>query len=156
MHESKKQYIFLAFRLLIGGTFLYAGVEKILSPFDFSVAIYNYRLFPGPVIGIAAAMMPWVEALAGLCLLVGFNTKGAATITSFLLLTFVGLIIISAIRGLDIDCGCFGGVERKVGLQAILEDTALFLVSTSILLWEKNAFNVRNLIDKILPRRIDE
>ena len=156
MHESKKQYIFLTFRLLIGGIFLWAGVEKILSPFDFSVAIYNYRLFPGPVIGIAAAMIPWVEALAGLCLLVGFNTKGASAITSILLLTFVGLIIISAIRGLDIDCGCFGGVERKVGFQAILEDTALFIVSTSILFLEKNALNLRNVIDRILPRRINE
>ena len=156
MQESKKQYTFLAFRFLIGGTFLYAGVEKILSPFDFSVAIYNYRLFPEPLIGIAAAILPWVEALAGLCLLTGFNTKGAASITSLLLLTFVGLIIISAVRGLDIDCGCFGGVERKVGLQAILEDTALFIISASILLLEKDVLNPRNLIDKILSRRIDE
>ncbi|MCX5825502.1 MAG: hypothetical protein NTY86_18920 [Deltaproteobacteria bacterium] len=156
MQESKKQYIFLAFRFLIGGTFLYAGVEKILSPFDFAVAIYNYRFFTEPLIGIAAAIMPWVEALAGLCLLTGFNTKGAATITSLLLFTFVGLIIISAVRGLDIDCGCFGSVERKVGLQAILEDTALFIISASILLLEKNVLNLRNLILKILPRRIDE
>ena len=156
MQESKKQYIFLAFRFLIGGIFLYAGVEKILSPFDFSVAIYNYRLFPGPLIGFAAVMLPWVEALAGLCLLAGYNTKGAATITSLLLLTFVGLIIVSAVRGLDIDCGCFGGVERKVGLLAIFEDTALFIVSASILLLEKNVLNLRNLIDKILPRRIAE
>ena len=156
MQESKMQYIFLAFRFLIGGTFLYAGVEKILSPFDFAVSIYNYRLFPGPLIGIAAAIMPWVEALAGLCLLAGFNTKGAATITSLLLLTFVGLIIISAVRGLDIDCGCFGGVERKVGLQAILEDTALLIISASILLWEKNALNLQNLIKIILPRRIEK
>jgi len=156
MHERKKQYVFLALRLLIGGTFLYAGVEKILSPFDFSVAIYNYRLFPGPMIGLAAAMLPWIEALAGLCLLVGFNTKGAATITSLLLLTFVGLIIISAGRGLDIDCGCFGGVERRVGVQAILEDTTLFIVSASILFLEKNALNLQYLFNKILLRRIDE
>jgi putative oxidoreductase len=156
MQESKKQYIFLAFRFLIGGTFLYAGVEKILSPFDFAAAIYNYRIFPGPLIGIAAAVVPWVEALAGLCLLTGFNAKGAATITSLLLLTFVGLIIISAVRGLDIDCGCFASVERKVGAQAILEDAALFIISASILFWETNVLNLRHLINKILPRRIEE
>ena len=156
MQASKMQYIFLAFRFLIGGTFLYAGVEKILSPFDFAVSIYNYRLFTGPLIGIAAAILPWVEAFAGLCLLAGFNTKGAATITTLLLLTFVGLIIISDVRGLDIDCGCFGGVERKVGLQAILEDTVLFIIFSSILLWGKSVLNPRNLIDKILPRRIEK
>ncbi|MDA8126218.1 MAG: DoxX family membrane protein [Deltaproteobacteria bacterium] len=154
MQESKKQYIFLAFRILIGVMFLYAGVEKILSPFDFAVAINNYRIFPGPIIGLAAAIMPWVEALAGLCLLTGFNAKGAATITSVLLLTFVGLIIISAVRGLDIDCGCFGSVERKVGIQAILEDAALFIISASIL-FEKNVLTMQILFNKIFPRRIE-
>jgi uncharacterized membrane protein YphA (DoxX/SURF4 family) len=155
MHDSSKQYIFLVFRLLIGGIFLWAGAEKILTPFDFSVAIYNYRLFPGPLIGLAAAILPWVEAIAGLCLLTGLNTKGAAAITSLLLLVFVGLIVISAARGLDIDCGCFGGVERRVGLQAILEDAALLIVSTAVLLFERNPLNVRVLFRSMLPGRIE-
>ena len=153
MHDGK-QYILLVFRLLIGSIFLWAGVKKILSPFDFSVAIYNYRLFPGPVIGLAAAMLPWIEAIAGLCLLTGLKTKGAATISSLLLLVFVGIIIISAARGLDIDCGCFGGVERKVGLQAILEDSGLFMISATVLLFEQNTYNARVLFRKLLPGRI--
>ena len=154
MHESKKEYLFLAFRLLIGGVFLYAGVEKILSPFDFSIAIYNYRLFPPQIIGLTAAILPWIEAFAGLFLLVGYNTKGAATITSLLLATFVGLIIMSAVRGLDIDCGCFGGVERAVGIQAILEDTALLIISAAILFLEKDVLNMQHLFNKLLPGRI--
>ena len=156
MHDSSKQYIFLVFRLLIGGIFLWAGAEKILTPFDFSMAIYNYRLFPGPLIGLAAAILPWVEAIAGLCLLTGLNTKGAAAITSLLLLVFVGLIVISAARGLDIDCGCFGGVERRVGLQAILEDAALLIVSIAVLLFERNPLNVRVLFRSMLPGRIEK
>ena len=155
MRETKR-YIFGAFRLLIGGIFFYAGLEKILNPFDFSISIYNYRLFPDLLIGWMTATIPWIEAVAGLFLLFGFNTKGAAALTSFLLLIFIGLIIISAIRGLDIDCGCFGGVERKVGLLAILEDTSLFVISTSVLFFEKNALNLQELMNKMLPRRIEE
>jgi len=148
MHDRSKQYIFLVFRLLIGAIFLWAGMEKILSPFDFSVSIYNYRLFPEPVIGLAAALMPWVEAIAGLCLLTGFNTKGASAITSLLLLVFVGLIIISAVQGLDIDCGCFGAIERKVGIQSILEDFLLFIISATVLLFEKKPIKIYSLFKK--------
>ena len=154
--QETKRYIFLALRLLIGGIFFYAGLEKILDPFNFSVAIYNYRLFPDFLLGGMAAAIPWIEAIAGLFLLSGFNTKGAAALTLFLLLIFIGLIIISAIRGLDIDCGCFGSLERKVGIQAIFEDTLLFVISMSVLLFEKNVLTFQELIHKILPRRIEE
>ena len=154
--QETKRYIFLALRLLIGGIFFYAGLEKILDPFNFSVGIYNYRLFPDFLLGGMAAAIPWIEAIAGLFLLSGFNTKGAAALTSFLLLIFIGLIIISAIRGLDIDCGCFGGLERKVGLLAILEDTFLLVISMSVLLFEKNALNLQELLKNMLPRRIQE
>ena len=154
--EKTKRYIFLALRLLIGGIFFYAGLEKILDPFAFSLALYNYRLFPDLLLGGMAATIPWIEALAGLCLLSGFNTKGAGALTSFLLLIFIGLIMISAIRGLDIDCGCFGGLERKVGLLAIFEDTSLLAISMSVLLLEKNALNLQELLKKMLPRRIAE
>jgi putative oxidoreductase len=156
MHNNAEQYLFLVFRLLVGAIFLWAGTEKIFAPFDFSMAIYNYRLFPGPLIGLAAAILPWVEAIAGFCLLTGSNTKGASAITSLLLLTFVGLIVVSAARGLDIDCGCFGGVERKVGIQAILEDGAVLVASTAVLLFERNPLNVRVLFRNILPGRIEK
>jgi uncharacterized membrane protein YphA (DoxX/SURF4 family) len=153
MQNSSKQCIFLAFRLLIGGLFLWAAVPKIFAPFDFAVAIYNYRLFPGPLIGLASAILPWVEAIAGLCLLAGFHTKGASAITSLLLLVFTGLIIISAVRGLDIDCGCFGGVERKVGLQAILEDGLLFIVSATVVAFEKTPLKTHVLFRRMIPWR---
>jgi uncharacterized membrane protein YphA (DoxX/SURF4 family) len=153
MQDTSKQYIFLTFRLLIGGMFLWAGAEKILKPFDFAVAIYNYRLFPGPLIGLAAAILPWVEAIAGLCLLTGFYTKGASAITSLLLVVFEGLIIISAVRGLDIDCGCFGGVERTVGLQAILEDGLLLIVSVTVVAFEKTPLTAHVLFTRMIPGR---
>jgi len=154
--QETKRYIFWALRLLIGGIFFYAGLEKMFEPFNFLMAIYNYKLLPDPLIGVVAATLPSIEIVAALFLLFGFNTKGAAALISFLLLIFISLIIVSAIRGLDIDCGCFGSLERKVGLLAILEDTTLFLISMSVLLFEKKVLNFQELIYKILPRRIKE
>ena len=33
------------------------------------------------------------------------------------------------IRGLDVDCGCFGAIDRKAGLGVILEDLAMLYLS---------------------------
>ena len=44
--------------------------------------------------------------------------------------------------------------ERAV--ISVCEDTALFFISAPILLLSKNVLNLRNIIDKILLRRIDE
>jgi putative oxidoreductase len=154
--QETKRYIFLALRLLIGGIFFYAGLEKMFEPFNFSMAIYYYKLLPDPLIGVVAATLPSIEIVAALFLLFGFNTKGAAALISLLLLIFISLIIVTAIRGLDIDCGCFGSLERKVGLLAILEDTSLLAISMSVLLFEKKVLNFQELIYKILPRRIEE
>ena len=118
-------YLHLAVRLLIGGLFLYAGLPKILDTMGFASSIYNYKLFPSPLIGLTAAFIPSVEVLAGFALILGVKVRGASLLISLLLVVFITLAAISAIRGLDIDCGCFSGVERKANWLAIFEDLTL-------------------------------
>ena len=115
-------YFQLTIRLAIGAIFLYAGLGKILDPLGFASAIYNYKLFPVLIIGFIAVWLPWIEAVAGLSLIFGFKVKGGSFITTSLLVLFICLILVSAIRGLDVECGCFSGIERKVGFLAIAED----------------------------------
>ena len=38
------------------------------------------------------------------------------------------------IRGLDVDCGCFGALSRKAGLSVILEDLAMLDLGLCLLL----------------------
>ena len=127
-------YFQLALRLIMGGLFLYAGIGKITIPLDFAASVYNYKLLPDELIGPIATASPWIEVLSGFCLLMGLYTKGGALAISGLLAMFIAILIISLARGLDVECGCFSGVERKVGFLAILEDlvmlaSALFIVS---------------------------
>jgi putative oxidoreductase len=145
MSGSKKQSVLLVIRMLVGGIFLYAGLEKIMAPLDFASAIYYYRIFPEAFIGAIAAIVPWIEATCGLCLVSGFNTKGAAALSSLMLLIFISLTITSAIRGFGIDCGCFGSFHREIGLLAIAEDTLLFAASVAVLLFENDTLNSHQL-----------
>jgi len=130
-------YFQLAVRLIMGGLFLYAGLGKINNPIDFASQIYNYKLLPGEMIGILAVVIPWFEVLAGACLLLGLNAKGGAFTISGLLALFIAVLIISAVRGLDVECGCFSGVERRVGLLAITEDMAMLTGGLFLLFFDR-------------------
>jgi len=150
-------YLHLAVRLLIGGLFLYAGVPKILDTLGFAASIYNYRLFPSLVIGLTAAFIPWAEVLAGLALVLGVKVRSASLIISLLLVVFVSLAAISSIRGLDIDCGCFSGVERKASWLAIFEDIALLGCSFFIFCFDQGIISPIALFRKInSPSKKDE
>jgi len=121
----------------MGGLFLYAGLGKIFAPLDFAASVYNYKLLPDELIGPVAVAIPWIETLAGVCLLLGFNTKGSSLAISGLLTTFIIILIVSAARGLDVDCGCFSGVERTVGFLAIFEDLAMLAGALFLLYFDR-------------------
>lgn len=127
MGISAGDYMQFAVRIIMGGLFIFAGFGKILDPVEFASSIYNYKLLPEVIIGLAAVTIPWVEFLSGTALLLGMKIKGASLSIASLLIIFISILIISAARGLDVDCGCFSGVERHVGWLAISEDLAMLL-----------------------------
>ncbi|RKO65583.1 MauE/DoxX family redox-associated membrane protein [Desulfofundulus salinus] len=130
-------YFQLAVRLIMGGLFLYAGLGKIFAPLDFAASVYNYKLLPDELIGPVAVAIPWIETLAGVCLLLGLNTKGGALVISGLLTMFITILIVSAARGLDVECGCFSGVERTVGFLAIFEDMVMLAGALFVLYFDR-------------------
>ena len=121
----KNRTVLLVFRIVLGGLFVYAGAVKALAPLDFAQGIRNYQLVGQSLSFIAALVLPWLEILAGAFLIAGIWKRGAALVVSGLLVFFVALTIATMARGLDVDCGCFGAIDRKAGLGVILEDMAL-------------------------------
>ncbi|SHJ88410.1 Methylamine utilisation protein MauE [Desulfofundulus thermosubterraneus DSM 16057] len=100
-------------------------------------SVYNYKLLPDELIGPVAVAIPWIETLAGVCLLLGLNTKGGALAISGLLAMFITILIVSAARGLDVECGCFSGVERTVGFLAIFEDMVMLTGALFVLYFDR-------------------
>ena len=126
--------VLLAFRLVLGGLFVYAGAVKVLDPLDFAQNIRNYQLVGQSLSFVAAIVLPWLEILAGLALILGVWTRGAALVVTGLLVFFIVLTAVTMIRGLDVDCGCFGSLSRKSGWGVILEDLGMLALGLSILL----------------------
>ena len=94
-------------QIALGAIFVAAALPKIADPPSFAHMIYNYRILPGSLINLSALVMPWVELLAGLCLILGVWTRSARWIVGLMLVVFMIAISINLFRGNAIDCGCF-------------------------------------------------
>lgn len=122
-----------ALRLVLGGLFIYAGAVKVVAPLDFAQDIRNYRLVGQSLSFIAAVILPWLEILAGAALILGVWRRGAALVVSGLLVFFIVLTAVTMLRGLDVDCGCFGSLSRKSGWGVILEDLGMLAMGLVLL-----------------------
>jgi putative oxidoreductase len=116
-------------RLIVGGVFMFAGAQKLLDPVAFAQDIGNYQAFPHWTWNLAAAIVPVTEILAGLAVLIGIKRRAGAIVLGSLTVAFIGLILSVIIRGIDLDCGCFGeSVEASsVGWPLVLRDIALLV-----------------------------
>jgi len=128
----RNKYILLAFRLVVGGTFIWAGVSKIIDPLEFAQNIANYRVFSQGISFFLALVLPWIEVICGVFLILGIFRYAGALLLSGLLAVFLVLITVTILRGIDIDCGCFGSLSGKVDYKLILMDSILLFFSLNI------------------------
>ena len=124
-------------RLTLAIIFFYAGVEKILYPQEFAVAIYNYQLLPDYVINLLAIFLPWLEVLIAASLVIGIYTRGAALLSSLLFLIFATALTINLVRGLDISCGCFGASSGNISWFYLVRDLSLCCMSVFVLIYDR-------------------
>ena len=152
MPASVMRFVLSVVGIVLGGLFVYAGVQKHLAPYEFAEAILAYQMLPSTLVGVVAATLPWVEMISGFSLILGCLLRsrrvanpfpiGAVLRRSALLLIlgqsllFVAVLLITMARGLKIDCGCGLFFQRQVGPAAILED-GLFLLLTGLLYWRE-------------------
>jgi putative oxidoreductase len=97
----------LVLRLLLGGYFVYASLDKIADPAAFAKVVYQWQVL-GPVpSNLLAVTLPWVEILAGGLLILGVWRKEAALVIAFLLVVFLVAAGSVLARGIDVEnCGC--------------------------------------------------
>lgn len=113
-------------RVILGALFVYAAWLKLRDPWAlFAISIDSYQILPLWAVEIVARSLPWFELLLGVWLISGLWRGISATVTSALLLVFFGMMIRAMIRGLQIDCGCFGPGERISWVTLLRDGTLL-------------------------------
>ena len=124
-----------AARLLLAAVWTWAALAKIGDPAEAVRAVRAYRLLPEALAKAVGYGLPFLELGLAALLLAGLATRAAAALSAALLVVFLAGIVSAAARGLQIECGCFGGGGDLAAGQStaytgeILRDTGLLLVS---------------------------
>lgn len=117
-------------RLGLCALFLYAAGLKLLDPGSLAEAISHYRMLPDALVGPLALGLPLLEVVAGLALLTRGYVRGAAVLSALMLGAFALAMAQSKLRGIDLDCGCFGASsEARVSWTKVTLDLALAMLA---------------------------
>jgi uncharacterized membrane protein YphA (DoxX/SURF4 family) len=113
-------------RYVLALVFLAAAIPKLAARRDFERAVSNYRLLPGPLVGVVASWLPRFEILCSLALLLGVAVTPVAALLAFVLLGFSIAIAINLSRGRRLACGCFSNIApRTIGWSHVVGDLGL-------------------------------
>jgi putative oxidoreductase len=123
---NRSRLLLLILRLGLGALFVVAGGLKLRDPAAFAQEIANYQLLPALAPYLALAL-PTIEIVAGVALLLlpAPWQRAAALALAGLLAMFTVATLAVVVRGVNIECGCFGAGGGPVNWSTVLRDLAL-------------------------------
>ena len=131
----------LAFRLYLGGLFIYASLYKINYTAEFAETIASYQMVPYWGVNLMAVILPWIELVSGILLVIGLRTRTVAGVVGFLLLLFTVGIVYNLLLGSEISCGCFQSLEDPISLWTVLRDLIWLAMAVHVFFFDR-AFQV--------------
>ncbi len=134
-------------RLTLGVVLIVAGGLKVTSPKVSAMAVRAFQILPYDFAGYVGFALPVVEVAVGLLLVAGLFTRAAAAVGALLMLAFVIGIISAWTRGLNIDCGCFGGggtiaASQTQYLTDVLRDVGLAACAAWLVVRPRTAYSL--------------
>lgn len=139
-------------RLILAGVFIYAGYSKLALPNIkprppigvalslFALQVDSFQMLPPWAVNVVAHTLPFAEIALGLLLLIGWQLRIWAVLTSLILLGFFAAVIRSYALGLQINCGCFANPE-PLTIKTVIRDG--LLVALSLVLTIVSFLNAR-------------
>ncbi len=126
--------VWFLFRVVFGAVFVYAGAMKMADAAGFAATIFNYQILPAKMVYGAAMVIPAVEVACGLSLWVNSLARASAVVLNLMTVVFMGALGWAMARGLDVDCGCFGGGGSTNAKEALIRDAVILAVGL-IAMW---------------------
>jgi len=116
----------LASRVIVGGFFIVAGAAKLYQPAGlFANQIKSFGILPGGWEPPLAAILPWLELVAGVFLFAGLMSRRAAVLIGLQLALFAAALSAAMLLGTaPEDCGCLPGVSETPA-QALVRDAVM-------------------------------
>jgi uncharacterized membrane protein YphA (DoxX/SURF4 family) len=145
--EKFQPWIGLVSRLTLGGVLFVAGYLKVDKLEISQMAVRSYELLPIPIANFLGLTLPFFEVVIGLLLILGAATRAVAALGGFTMFIFIIAIAQAWARGLNIDCGCFGGggtvdPGQTRYLQEILRDAGLVAMALFLIRYPVTKFSI--------------
>ncbi len=126
--KSRGEYVVLAVAIALGAVFVYAGVDKIRDPLEFADSIAAFSILPLTFINLLALGLPVFEVACGFLVVIPRTRRLGAFALVLISALFFTALLSALVRGLTLDCGCFGigaPSRPRMWLELVL-DAALF------------------------------
>ncbi len=138
-------WLALAVRVYLAGVFLFACVHKIANPSEFAMDIATYDILPLVLINPMAICLPWVELGAGILLLIGYRSKGAALAIAGMMFMFLVAIILALSKDIEMSCGCFASQAMEsdpIGTWTVFRDSSWLLMAVYVIILDRHPMGI--------------
>jgi uncharacterized membrane protein YphA (DoxX/SURF4 family) len=140
----------LACRLVPAGLLLWAGLAKAFDRQGSILAVDAYDVLPEVLVRPVATILPWIEIGLAALLVLGLFVRFAGASTAVLAAVFIGGMAQAKARGLEIDCGCFGGGGAGEGVTwwDIARDVPILLAGLYLAVRPRGPLQLDNLFEE--------
>jgi protein-disulfide isomerase/uncharacterized membrane protein YphA (DoxX/SURF4 family) len=137
--EVARPWLGTVIRLALGVIWIWAAWDKIRAPRTFVQAVRAYDATPEWLSKAIGYGLPVLEFSIGVLLVLGVAVRLAAAVSGVLFVVFLIGIIQAAARGIQLECGCFGGggttTSGTTYTLDILRDIGLLILAAYLIVW---------------------
>jgi PKD repeat protein/uncharacterized membrane protein YphA (DoxX/SURF4 family) len=156
--KAKIQWFLIGLRIVLGMVFVLASVSKLPVQSQFIADVASYGLLPHNLSIIWGTALPWVELLAGCCLILGAFTSLTLAFCGLMTISFITANIFALSKGIVDNCGCFGLVIPLSHTASLTIDILMILsvIVLSIFRKQLSFSSIYNLISRFIPKNRGE
>lgn len=135
----------LLFRFLLGGLLIFAGVLKVVDNSTLFETVAYITWIPVGMKSLVIDFLPWIEIVAGSLLLLHIFDKVVIPINAAIYLSFLIFAIWGLSNGIEMDCGCFGDLDKgsflatflgsEISIQMVVRN-GVFVLMAAFVFWQ--------------------
>ena len=140
------EYFVLLVRLALGGVLLYAGYQKATDLTTFIWTVEDYQVLPKAWAGVYGRVLPFGEMVVGALLILGLSPRLSGALAGLLILSFMIAMGQALVRGIELNCGCFGETTDPLTWWTVARDLPFLLGSAIVYRWgNRSTISLRSL-----------
>lgn len=154
---SRKTFInscsLFCIRTILGLILILAAVGKLPDQAGFIKTVLLWGFLPYKLAYMSGSVIPWLELVAGICLLMGFLSRIAAVSSIFMFLGFIAFNSTFYLHPESVyTCPCFGRLLYLSIPNALLMDALMVVAAHLTLIFGCGSWSISALIQKILSK----